>query len=50
MLLFLFLGQDVLSGGFMGAMFGGILCGSQILNRNLYEDLMNLRKKIKKGE
>jgi len=43
-------GQDVLSGGFMGAMFGGILCGSQILNRNLYEDLMNLRKKIKKGE
>ena len=43
-------GQDVLSGGFMGAMFGGLLCGAQILNRNLYNDLLELKKKIAKSK
>jgi len=46
----LFTGQDVLSCGFAGAMFGGLLSASSILNRNLYSDLVNLRKKLKKGQ
>jgi hypothetical protein len=37
-------GQDVFTCGFAGASFGGLLCASSILKRNLYEDLMNLKK------
>ena len=38
-------GQDVFTCGFAGAAFGGLLCASKILNRNLYEDLMKLKNK-----
>ncbi|EDO43555.1 predicted protein [Nematostella vectensis] len=38
-------GQDVLSCGFAGAMFGGLFTASTILNRNLMADLMDLRKR-----
>uniref|UniRef100_UPI00358FEBBE all-trans-retinol 13,14-reductase isoform X1 n=1 Tax=Myxine glutinosa TaxID=7769 RepID=UPI00358FEBBE len=37
-------GQDVFCCGFAGAMFGGLLCASQILNRNLYDDLQKFKK------
>mmetsp|Transcript_15676 Transcript_15676/g.26151 ORF Transcript_15676/g.26151 Transcript_15676/m.26151 type:complete len:242 (-) Transcript_15676:390-1115(-) len=38
-------GQDVFTCGFAGATFGGLFCASTILNRNLYVDLMDLKKK-----
>ena len=38
-------GQDVFTAGFVGASFGGLLAASSILNRNLYEDLVNLKKR-----
>lgn len=41
-------GQDTFSGGFMGACFGGVLCASAILHRNIYDDLLKLRKDINK--
>lgn len=37
-------GQDVLSCGFAGATFGGLLCASKVLNRNVYEDITKLKK------
>ena len=37
-------GQDVFTCGFAGAAFGGLLAASKVLNRNLYEDLMELKK------
>lgn len=40
-------GQDVFTGGFVGASFGGLLAASSILNRNLYEDMTKLKKKSK---
>jgi all-trans-retinol 13,14-reductase len=43
-------GQDVVSCGFTGAMFGGLLCASTALNRNLYEDLVQLRKTVVKAK
>jgi all-trans-retinol 13,14-reductase len=43
-------GQDVLSCGFTAAMFGGMLCASSILHRNLYTDLVKLRKQLSKTE
>ena len=43
-------GQDVMSCGFMGAMMGGVLCGSKALNRNLWDDLVKLKKKISKNK
>ncbi|XP_078454598.1 all-trans-retinol 13,14-reductase [Lampetra fluviatilis] len=39
-------GQDVLTAGFTGAMFGGLLCAWRVLNRNIYWDLLSLRNKI----
>lgn len=38
-------GQDIFSCGFVGAAFGGLLCASSILDRNLYDDLTTLKKK-----
>jgi all-trans-retinol 13,14-reductase len=43
-------GQDVVSCGFTGAMFGGLLCASTVLNRNLYDDLVQLRKTVVKAK
>ena len=39
-------GQDILTAGFTGAMFGGLLCASQVLNRDLVKDLTNLYNEI----
>ena len=36
---YLSLGQDVFTGGFAGALYGGLLCASSILHRNLLTDL-----------
>lgn len=38
-------GQDIFNCGFVGAAFGGLLCASSVLGRNVYEDLNNLKKK-----
>jgi len=43
-------GQDVVSCGFTGAMFGGLLCAATALNRDLYDDLIQLRKTIDKAK
>ncbi|KAI6652584.1 hypothetical protein LOD99_4369 [Oopsacas minuta] len=47
-------GQDVLSCGFAGALYGGVLCASAILKRNLLLDLVKMRieykKKFQKGK
>ncbi|XP_027016914.1 all-trans-retinol 13,14-reductase-like [Tachysurus fulvidraco] len=40
-------GQDIFSCGFAGAIAGAMVCGSAILNRNLYRDIESLRKKLK---
>lgn len=41
-------GQDVVCCGFVGAMMGGLLCASTALHRNVYEDLVKLRKETAK--
>lgn len=41
-------GQDAFACGFMGAMFGGLLAAGKVLNRNLYEDLLKLKKIVGK--
>ena len=43
-------GQDVFSCGFMGAIMGGVLCASQVLNRNVWQDLVNLKQSIAKNK
>ncbi|XP_041029440.1 all-trans-retinol 13,14-reductase-like [Carcharodon carcharias] len=43
-------GQDIFSCGFMGAINGGVICASGVLQRNLYTDIINLKKKIKKAK
>ena len=40
-------GQDVFVGGFVGALFGGVLSASAILGRNVYQDLVALYKQDK---
>lgn len=40
-------GQDVFTCGFIGAMFGGALCASAVLKRNVINDLMALCKQEK---
>lgn len=34
--------------GFAGAMYGGVLCASAVLQRNVMSDLITLHKEIKK--
>uniref|UniRef100_A0A8C5MSZ7 All-trans-retinol 13,14-reductase n=1 Tax=Leptobrachium leishanense TaxID=445787 RepID=A0A8C5MSZ7_9ANUR len=43
-------GQDILLCGFAGALNGAMICVSEILGRNLFFDLMLLRKKIIQGK
>ena len=40
-------GQDVLTCGFAGALYGGVLCTSAILKRNLLIDLVKMRQEYK---
>ncbi|NXU20504.1 RETST reductase, partial [Pardalotus punctatus] len=39
-------GQDLCLGGFMGALQGAIICASAILKRNLYVDVVRLKKRL----
>ncbi len=41
-------GQDILTCGISGAMYGGLLCAMSITRRNLMDDLVVLTKQIKK--
>lgn len=43
-------GQDVALAGFGGALMGGLLCSSAVLNRNLVNDLVQLMKTCKQSE
>ena len=40
-------GQDAMMCGFTGALFGGVLCASQVLRRNVIGDVEKLHAKIK---
>ncbi|NWV52819.1 RETST reductase, partial [Daphoenositta chrysoptera] len=39
-------GQDLCVGGFMGALQGAIICASALLKRNLYMDVVRLKKNL----
>ena len=41
-------GQDVLSCGFVGGLYGGLLCAGTVLGRNVMGDLEALHKNIDK--
>ena len=41
-------GQDIFTGGFAGALYGGVLCASSILHRNLLTDLKHYSKDVRK--
>ena len=43
-------GQDILSCGFTGALWGGLLCAQQVLGRNIMTDLVKLNKTIRAME
>ncbi|CAG0887367.1 unnamed protein product [Darwinula stevensoni] len=43
-------GQDVMSCGLTGAVFGGVFCASKILERNLMNELDKLAKEAKRRE
>ena len=45
-----FAGQDIMTAGLTGAMFGGLFCAGEILHRNLYNDLLAVRKQLKKEQ
>jgi len=38
-------GQDIFNCGIVGSAFGGLLCASEVLNRNVYADLVTLKNK-----
>lgn len=48
MLCFLFPGQDVFSCGIAGALHGGLLCASTVLDQIVYINLVLLKKKLKR--
>ena len=39
-------GQDAMMCGFTGALFGGVLCASQVLRRNVLGDIEKLQKAL----
>ncbi len=41
-------GQDVFSGGYSGALHGGLLCASTVMDQCLYVDLLLQQKKLKR--
>ncbi len=41
-------GQDVFSGGYSGALHGGLLCASTVMDQCLYVDLLLHQKKLKR--
>jgi all-trans-retinol 13,14-reductase len=41
-------GHDILSCGFAGAMFSGVITASAVLKRNLFADMGRLQKALKK--
>lgn len=41
-------GQDVFSAGYSGALHGGLLCASSVVNHCVYPDLLLLQKKLKR--
>ena len=41
-------GQDILSCGFAGAMFSGVITASAVLKRNLFADMSRLQTEVKK--
>ena len=43
-------GQDVLICGFSGAMYGGVLCASEVLKRNIMGDLLAAKKRTRKQD
>ncbi|XP_068130840.1 all-trans-retinol 13,14-reductase-like [Hyperolius riggenbachi] len=43
-------GQDIFLCGFAGALGGAMMCASEILGRNIFFDLINLRRQILKKE
>ena len=43
-------GQDVMSCGLTGAVYGGVFCASKILERNLMAELHELEKEARKRE
>ena len=47
-ILILFIGQDIITAGFSGALHAGVLTAGAILHRNLFNDLSALTKEIRK--
>jgi len=43
-------GQDILTCGFTGALFGGLITAQVCLGRNVFGDLKNLRKKLREEQ
>ena len=43
-------GQDILSCGFTGALFAGLITASSVLGRNVMNDLIGLHKRLKSAD
>ena len=43
-------GKDVMTCGFAGAMYGGVLCASAVLQRNLLSELISTRRELRKRQ